>query len=366
MAQFPYLYATGFEAGAVDTGGVLTDTDAKSGYQHYTASVASYSITPFRGAYSWIIDQDIGTATTDCIQTVAGFDVADANYWSIGFAFYAKSTTMANGNRTSIMKAVSAGPVDEFVLQLYYTTAGGLQLLLTEAYDTAVGSNPVVPLTENTWHWIELYGMKDNAANNNGTAYLVLDGEAIGSISSLNQADFTDAIFGVDDADAGHTAGIYAFDDVLMSGIQTTSQVRIGYRNRYPMNPHISAISTSTYTEHLFVGRGTVRRMTLLTNNSGDIVRLYDTDTGYTTGSYAGNLVAEANEAADMTIAEGPFLFERGCFVSITAAGANGARGIVEIEPNPDIGYPAAVYYGNDGLLKSYAMSTRTRRPGNM
>jgi len=362
MAQFPFLLQSGFEAGATNFDTAITDTETKSSYPHYTTTATKWGFLPWRGAYCWVIDQSTGAGTTtDVYQTQAAFNVAATYYWSVGFAFYAKNTTMADGDRTSIV-VCSAGATDETVLQLYYTTAGGLQLLLSEANDTAVGSNPVTPLSENEWHWIELHGVVDPGAND-GTANLVLDGRAIGSLASLNQGDFTDLFVGLLNIDAGHNAGIYAFDDITVTGIATTA-VRVGYKSQYPMNVHVSAISTSSYGEHLFIGPGTVRELDLLTANAGDCIRLYDTDRAYTTGTYGA--IAEADYSASVTYLVGPFEFKRGCYCVTTAAGANGARGLVYIDPAPTDGYAKALYYGFPQNLMNYALTTRKELAGNM
>ena len=360
MSLFPYLYQSGFETGAVETGGILTDTTSKSSYPHYSESIPKFGITPWRGAYCWVIDQSTGTGTTDCYITVAGANVTADYYWSMGFAFFAKSTVMANTNRTTLVQLANSG-TDEVCLQLYYTTAGGLQLLLTEAYDTAVGSNPVCPLVENQWHWIELYGTVDDGGSDDGTAYLVLDGNAIGSLSALDQGAITDMLIGLDDIDAGHTAGIYAFDDILFSGIDT-SEVRIGHRRRYPLSPHTSAVASSSYGEHICVGPCTIQDVSILTANAGDMIRLYDTDTGVTTGTYP--LVEEVAFSSGLPVNSNPIKFERGCYSVITAAGANGARGLVRIHPDPPCGYPVARCYGNEANLK-YLAAHRGRRGGN-
>jgi hypothetical protein len=358
MAAFPELLRAGFEAGATNFDTAITDVSAKSTYPHYTDLIGKYNIVPWRGAYVWLIDQSIGTTAHANYQTQAAFNVAASNYWSVGFAFYAKSTVMANGNRTSL---VWANAVKEFCLQLYYTTAAGLQLLLTETESTAVGTNPVVSLTENAWHWIELHGVVDSGAGNDGSVSVVLDGNTVGTVSSLDQAAFTDLYIGLEDIDAGHTAGVYAFDDILVSGIDT-SAVRIGYRSQYPWNPHVSAPASTSYGEHLFVGPGTIDSAALLTANAGDTMRLYDTDTAYTAGSYGA--VGEANFSSGMPVIEGPLKFERGCYCVITAAGANGARGIVNISQSPVSGYPIASCYQNKANLKSYAQQ-RVRLSGN-
>jgi hypothetical protein len=356
-AAYPYLLQAGFEASALSTpttGDIAeTDTTSAGAIYHYTDLVSTHGFLPWRGSFCYVIDESICT-TTECKLVSAGCNVQATYFWSMGFAFYAKSTTMAAGNRTSLVKLLN-GTTEEVCLQLYYTAAGGLQLLLTEANDTAVGSNPAWGITENEWHWIELYGVNDPGSND-GTAYCVMDGLAVGNIGSLNQLAFTDMQIGLDDQDAGHTAGIYAFDDILFSG-EDTSAVRIGMRERYPMNPHISAVGTS-YSEHIFVGPGTVADVTLLTTASGDFIRLYDTDIGYSTGSYGARLVCEVNEANSATIATGPFRFNRGCLAVI---GVAASRGIIRIDQDPPCGYPSAIYYGFPANLKRYAISHRPK-----
>ena len=355
MAQFPYLLEAGFEAGATNFDTAITDTTTKSSYPFYVDLISRYGINPWRGSYCWLIDQSTGTTTTAVNQTHAAFDVAASSYWSVAFAFYAKSTVMANGNRTSLV-VCSATATDEVNLQLYYTTAGGLQLLLTEANDTVVGTNPVVALVENKWHWIELHGMVDAGVGNDGTAYLVLDGVAAGSIDSLDQGAFTDLLVGLMNIDAGHTAGVYVIDDLIISGLDT-SAVRVGLRKQYPQSVHVSArsnaLDASGYGQHLFVGPGTVADAAILTANAGDILRLYDTDNAYTTGSY--NLVAECNFSSGAVSVTGPVKFERGCYCLVIPGGTGGARGIVNIALDPPAGYPIARCYGYPANLRQYA-----------
>jgi hypothetical protein len=359
VAQFPYLLTSGFESGATNFDTAITDTESKSSYPHYTTLAQKYGFTPYRGAYCWLVDQSTGGGTTTAVyQTQAAFNVTATNYWSVAFAFYAKSTTMADGNRTSL---VWANSTKEFCLQLYYTTAGGLQLLLSETAATAVGSNPVVPIEENKWHWIELYGVLDPGSND-GTASLVYDGVLIGTVTSLDQASFTDLYVGLQDIDAGHTAGLYAFDDIYASGINT-SAVRIGYRSQFPTNIHVSAPASAAYGEHLFLGPGTIKGAQLLTAAAGDNIRFYDTDRAYTTGTYGE--VAELDFSAGVTFLPDPIEFSRGCYCLVTPGGAAGARGLIQIDLAPECGRSKAMYYGYPDNLKRYAITTRQELTGN-
>jgi hypothetical protein len=360
MAQFPYTAQGGFETGALDSGFALTDTQSKSlGYLHYTTTAVKYNMLPFRGAYCWGIDQSVDS-TTDVNLTVAAMNVADNSYWTVSGAFYLKNITMAAAARVSLVKNIAAA-TEEGVMQLYYTAAGGLQILLTQAYNTAVGSNPVCGITQNAWHTFEMYGWND--AQGAGTLYLILDDIAMGSVTSLTNAAITDTKIGSMDAGASEfTVGNIFFDDIYCH--VDTAAIRMGHRSRYPTNPHISAIASVTYKEHLFLGPGTVREATVLTAAAGDILRLYDTDRAYDTGSY--NLVAEANFSSGMPYISGPIAFERGCFAVLIPGGAAGARAMVQVDLAPPCGYPKPMYYGYPANLKKYAIHQRNEIHGNL
>lgn len=347
-----YTFQAGFEGNACDGDLTETDTTSAGSVMHYTDMVIRHNIDPWRGAYSYVIDQSVCT-TTECKLVSAICNVTTAYYWALGFAFYAKGTTMATTNQTTLAALISASGL-EVALNLYYTTAAGLQLSLTET--AGATATCVADLTENKWHWIELYGRNHST---DGTAYMVLDGQLVPSgLTGLDQAAITDLQLGVDDQDAGHTAGVYAFDDIYFAIEHVSVQPRIGYRSQYSMNPHVSAITTSTYLDCIFIGPGTVSSVDLLSGTSGDVIRLYDTDTGYYTGVYADALVAEiANTGTELETNTifGPFRFERGCLATITVAGNTVIRGIVHIDSAPKDGYPIARCYGNKALLKDYA-----------
>jgi hypothetical protein len=354
-AAFPYLCQAGFETNALDSDLAKTDTTSAGAIYHYTDLVQTHGFLPWRCAYCYVIDQALAT-TTESILTSAACNIADTKYFALGVALYLKGHVMTNGDRTTLISCIGTG--EKRCVQLYYTTTGGLQILLTALENTAVGANPVAPISQNQWHWLELYGHVHS--DGSGTGTLVMDGITVGSIGSLTDAAFTDVEFGVQNANAGHTAGITAFDDFMFAG-QGDAAVRIGLRERFPINPHISAITTSTYSEHIFVGPGTVAECTLLTANAGDIIRLYDTDIGYSTGDYGVALVGEANFSSGYPVITGPLRFNRGCLAVITAAGASGARGIVRIDQDPPCGYPSSIYYGFPANLKRYAISHRPK-----
>lgn len=350
MAQFPYTAQGGFETGAVDSGFALTDTQSKTlGYMHYTTSMRKHGVVPFRGAYCWGVDQSLHT-TADCNQTVAAMNVADGSYWAARGAFYLQNITMAADARVTLVKSISAG-ADEGCLQLYYTAAGGLQLLLTQANDTAVGTNPVCPVTQNEWHVFEIYAYNKNGAA--GTLACRIDGQLMGTVTGLTNAAITDTKFGSMDAGAGEfTVGKIFFDDLYCH--LDTAAVRFGTPKRFPASVHVSAIASQDYTDVIFVGPGTVREISLLTAVSGDTLRLYDTDSVETTGTY--NFITELTVAGGVTYVDSPIELQKGCTVVLHPNGAAGARALVTVDLDPPSGFHHPLTYGNEAILKMWAM----------
>ena len=338
---FPYLGEFGFEEGIAGTGNVLTDAEAKTlGYLHFSESVCRYGVPPYRGAYCWGLDQSIGVVTTTCQHTVAALNVANTNTWAAGCAIYLKDNVMANGNRTTLLEAF--GVTDQGALQLYYTTAAGFQLLGSLAFDTAVGAGTrITTITENEWHWIEIRGQVQTGGT--GTLDFFLDGRQIGAqIDTLTNVAITDLYFGAINADAGHTAGLIFFDDVICDGDAGTAVITVPAPDRFVWNPVV------TKNSHVFVGPGTVSEVALLSGATADYVRLYDTDIAYTaTGQ---QFVTEVNMTTSLSTsarAHGPFVFNRGCFVVV---GGTNPRAQVHIDPSPPAGLPKCVCNSDQGL----------------
>jgi len=353
VSVFPYLLETGFEAGATGFDTAITDTQSKSlGYLHYSESAKTYGVTPFRGAYCWGVDLSVGTKTTAVYQTQAAYNVTADNYFSFGFAVYISSNLVMAANDRFTIAAGMASSTEEVVVDILYTAARGYDIVLDETN----GGTPAVytQFALDKWHWVEVAGHCDDGGTNNGTATLYFDGYNIGSLSSLDQGAFTDLYIGAINQDLTTTAGYVFFDDCIGSGIDT-SAVRVGYRSRYPINPHISA------SQHLFVGPGTVDNIQLLTGTANDMLRLYDTDRANTDGTYqhVAEIMVEGTTYSTTADKDGPFYFQRGCYAVIS--GTN-PRAQAAISMN-NLERPT-IYYGNDAALKNYALK-RKERPGN-
>lgn len=347
---FAYVLNAGFEGAATDFDSAITDTQSKSlGYLHYTDLIRDYNVVPWRGAYVWGIDQSVGTKTTAVNQTQAAFNVADDDTYAIGCAVYVKDMTMGNGDRLSLVKAIeSGGGAGQGVIQLYYTTAGGLQILASQDHDTAVGSNPVAPFSENEWHWIELRALVDTGGA--GTFDFFLDGEQVGSqVGTITNVAVTDLYVGAINGDATTTAGYIFFDDITGAVDTAGSTISIGYpQPRFPYRRHVINAK-----EHLFIGPGTVDEIQVVSGTS-PTMSLYDTDTTDTS-----NLVA-TETAAGQGATQTPITFERGCYCVL---GGTSPQAIIQISQDP-FALNAPTAYGSEAAVKNYA-AYRKRRPGN-
>jgi len=350
---FPYLLENGFETGAIGFDTAITDTESKSlGYLHYVDSVKKYGVAPYRGAYMWGLDQDVGTATTACNQTQAAFNVSDTHAYAVSAAIYLKGHVMTNGDRTSLITVRSAA-ADQAVIQLYYTTAGGLQLLCTQAAATAVGTNPVCSINQNEWFVVEIRGSVQTGGT--GTIDFFVNGFQVGAqITTLTNAAITDLYVGATNGDAGHTAGLIFYDEIIADSDAGTAAVPIGlYTPRYPDSVMFGV------TRHLFVGPGTVKAASLMTATANDKLMLFDTDAASSTAEL--NAKVECLVGVNMGIG-GPIPFYRGCYAVLS--GTN-PKAQVFLETVPELaGNPALTAYSEAGV-KNYAFK-RKPRPGNI
>lgn len=357
---FPYLLEGGFETGASDFDGSLTDTQSKSlGYLHYSDSIRKYGVAPFRGAYLWGIDQSVGTKTTGCYLTQTTLDVANTYGWAIGLALYVKSNNvMGDGDRTTI--ACGTSGVQQGTIELYYTTAAGLQIHFNKTSGTAVGSGKSASLTMDEWHWVEIRGIVQTGGT--GTLKGFLDGNQVGAtITGLTNVALTDGIVGVFDAEATHTAGQIFIDSVIMDTDGSTAEVACGYPwPRYPFYTNV------TKTGHVFVGPGTLQAASLISVTAADEMKIFDTDRAYSTAApqncIVDLVVGAAGELGGLHHVEGPIAFYRGCYVVLS--GTN-PRGTVRAHISPPAGYPGLLVT-SEYAIKDYALRKRKELIGNM
>ena len=335
---FAFLSENGFELGTLGHFDAESDSDSKLSFPHYSELAAIPGMPmPYRGAYCMRVDLSLGTADAYVQETGSWDTAADGTAIHFRFMFWfgaprGQSVTMANNDLFSIFELWSATNTVEAAIFVQYTTANGYRLGVNET-SSASGAS-FLGLTLNEWHCVELAATIDNAANNDGTLVLRLDGGAATTVSSLNQGAITSGVVGTIGIDAGTTRGVCLFDEIVADDARIFPPLE-----RWPDELLMTA------SGHAFVGPGTIENITLMSGAGTDnVVSVFDTDTAYT--SDASNIVTELKNTANNELVDPagmPVNVIRGAYISMS--GTN-PRAMVKI--------CKASTYGSEGAMKTY------------
>lgn len=304
---FSFTFEETFEDGTKGLFNSETDTESRLDIAHYS-TLARFPNTcmPFRGAYCMRVNlANDGTPADAYLQEDEGFDIAAAGTLFIRFYFCLSANTVMADNDEFIMLALqSAGPTNEVVVAINYTTANGFRVGIGE---TAGASFKDLILGQ--WHCMELKVVVDNAGNNDGTIDAWLDGAAFTQVASLDQGAIVQARLGVVGQDAGTTRGTLLIDQVV------TDDTRVfPFTTRYPEEVVL------TKSGHVFIGRGTLENVSLLSGNGTDcVLAVYDTDTAYTSDFYNRQISLNNTAANELVDPAGTpvFRFRYGCYITL-------------------------------------------------
>lgn len=332
---FPYLFYTNFEDGTIGSFDSETDTTGRLDVAHYSdlARVPGLAM-PWRGAYA--LRANLATsATTAYLQEDGSFDTAADGTIYVRFKLWVSpDITMATTNEFVIFALQSTGPVDEAVIAINYTTAAGLRIGVGETAATSF-----LPLPKNQWVTVELAANVDAGGGNDGTLNLYVDGAAATQVTALDQAAIIQARMGVMGQDAGTTAGVVLFDEVIADDARIYGAGSVG---RFVESVFMPG------SGHVWVGHGRLENVTLSTGFTDNVLEIYDTDTGNTNDiSKRRVYLTTANQGEVVDPAGMPITLTRGCYVKLSGtAGATGPFATVKI------GY--AVGWGSDGAIRNY------------
>jgi hypothetical protein len=184
--------------------------------------------------------------------------------------------------------------------------------------ETAPTTFSAAALSRNRWYHVELVAACDSGVGNDGAITLYVDGVSVATVGSLDQGAIGQGVLGVQDH-LETTTGTLLFGPVLFDDAQL-----------YPPRSRFDHHRTVSASQHIFVGPGVVDSAALVSTTAGNILRLYDTDTGNVND--AQGFVAELDLTAH-TALEGPLYFERGCFAELT--GTNPRGQVIVSRTNP-------------------------------
>ena len=315
------------------------DTGSRLDVPHYSelARFPWSECAPWRGAYCMRIQMG---DTNDHTLTEGDIDIADAATAFASFYLYLAPDVIASADDVwNIFEFQQAAGTREAVCGLRITAA-------TDAVEIGIGDGIAVTdysaaaLEKNRWYHVEI-GMLVSTAGV-GTLTLYVDGVSVVALTTLtNAAAVGTGVLGTQDT-LSTTTGTLLFDQFIFDDLRVYPA-----RERFPTQHIITA------SGHVFVGPGMVDTAALLSTTSGNIMRLYDTDTGSVLA--AQDFVAELDLAAHTSI-EGPLRFLRGCFAQLTGTNPRG-QVIVSRTQGPR-------YYSAWGM-RHYGL-TRKDRVGNV
>lgn len=338
---FPFAAEVNFEGGTRGSFDSETDTTGRLDFAHYSDLAAVPGLPgPFSGAFCMRVD--LAPSITDAFVTETdSWDIAASGNLHIAFKLFVTSNiVMANLEQFVVWRVLDGASAVMAVCSVNFTDADGLRLGIGK-----IGATSFLPLTTNVWHTVELELTLDDGGSNDGTIDLRLDGAAATQVASLDQNATVSGQLGVLDQDAGTTAGVVLFDEVI------TDDARI-----FPTTFRYPVTKLLTTSGHAFVGAGRVESVSLLSGGATDnVLSVFDTDRGNTDD--ASKIVAELNNTANDQLVRhfgDDIQVQRGCFISMS--GTN-PRALVKIKYAPA--------YGSDGAIRTAGASWKPT-PGNV
>ena len=333
---FPYLSEYNVEQG--DKGHFDSESDSASrlDFAHYSELARTPGLPmPWRGAYAMRVG--LATSTTDAyLEETGSWDLsADGTIYFRFMLYITPDLVMANNDQFYVLKLQSAGPVDEVVAGLIYTTAAGLKFGVGET-----GITSSIPIEKGVWNCIEVAANIDAGVGNDGTIDYWVNGTAGTQVASLDQAVITQGRFGVMGQDAGTTAGVLLFDSLIADDARIYGPAKGDAR--WPESMFMTA------SQHVWVGHGVLENVQLSSGFTDNVLEIYDTDTGNTNDIGKRRVYLLTSTTGEVVDPAGmPVTLTRGCYVKLSGtAGVSGPFATVKVGK--------AVGWGSDGAVRTY------------
>jgi len=331
----PYTYNVSFDQGGKGAFDTETDVSGALDFPHYTdlARVPN-GASPYRGAYCMRIAAPGNNA--DHILTEGDINITAGSTAWIRFALFISDNFAATADDIFNIFELQASSTVETAISLQITAATDLvEIGIGETEASAFNST----LRKNVWHVIELSATIDAGTTNNGTSTLYVNGNAVQTLSSLNQGAITDGVLGTRGTLATTDAGFLLFDEFVFNTVRAS----IPYRW-----VETRQIQTSSF---VFVGPGTVTSVKTIDGGSGDVtVELIDADTYGITNEpvWSGGTSAADTDTTEQDL---DLKFRRGCLAVV-----GGTSPVVLVTMKK------MTAWGSDGAVRNYALN-RTPKP---
>lgn len=309
---FPFVFEDDFETGDTSIW-AETDTANQLDVAHYSelARFPWSRAVPFSGAY--VLRATLSGGTADAFVLEADMNITATATSYCKFEMYISPTFDATVNDTiNIFEWQETGNAAEVTFGMRYVAA--TDVINFGIGETAPTSWSALEIEKNVWYTIELKSVNDPGSND-GTIdlYITKSGdpaqEAVSAaqVTGLDQAAVTHGVLGIQ----GHLA---TTTGVILFNSMTQDDARI-----YPKTRRYDDTHLLTKSGHVFVGRGTVDNITMLSGAGTDCVaKIFDTDTSDTND--ATNAVLELTNTVNLETVDPagvPVDLIRGCYVQL-------------------------------------------------
>ena len=335
---FPFIFEENFELGTKGGWDTETDTVSQLDFPHYSdlARFPWATAAPFRGAYCMRTTLSGGTA--DAFVTEGALNIAAAARRFFRFMVWLSPDFTGTADDTmNLFECQDTSNVVEVAFGLRVVAATNvINFGIGEVAPTSFGSEEI---KRGVWYAIELDITLDDGGSNDGTVDLYVTPEDAVSasivhatqVASLDQGAVTHGVLGIQNHLAT-TTGVILYDEFVMDDTART----------HPVSDRYSETVLLTLSGHVFVGRGEVDNITLLSGAGTDnVITVFDTNTATTTDATNSHIELK-NTANNETVdpAGVPVQYTRGAYVRL--AGTN-PRAMVKIKHVNAFGSPGAI-----------------------
>lgn len=346
---FPWIFHSNFEAGSNAEWDSQTDTAARMDFPHFTELARFPKATPQSGAYCARVKLLGTTGDARLIEGDLNISAAATAYAKFGIWF--SPDFISTATDICVVLELLAGSTIEVAVGFKVTATNGdntdpIVMGIGEVAPTAFGSTTI---ERGVWYDIEVKAVLDAGTADDGTVdlFVTRDGDKTTTVDAsqvgpLGQGGVTTGNFGIQ-GQLSTTTGTVLLDNFIFDDAQVFPE------RRYPTSPIF------TKSQHAFVGPGWISSATLLTNESSNIMKLYDTDSANT--NEFGQAVLEFDVGGTSNSFQGPLYFQRGCYVELSGTAPRGQ--VFLDDPNLDPGVASPRYY-TDAMVHRHGLATRS------
>lgn len=358
---FAWIFESNFEQGDSSDWDSETDSANQLDFPHYS-ELAQYPDslhTPYSGAYCMRLQLTGGTA--DAIVLEADINIGNAVTTAFSFDIqFSKNFASSSGTDVvHLLELTGSGTAVTGVI--------GFDVAVTAADGTlgtirmGIGDNGTsgavadtfasTPIERGQWYTIENVITLNTGGTGTSNLFITKAGDPAQLTADIARTSrdmivVTDGEFGLQAHDAT-TTGTILLDNFIQDDL------RVFPRERHPLAPLF------TKSGHAFVGRGWINSAALLTDETTNIMRLWDTDIADVSATQSFKLEFDVDGTAGSF--DGPVYFQHGCFVELSGTDPRGQVFLADVSGHPGIVGPT--YYKSDALVRRLGLARKGPAP---